>query len=267
MPTGSSEPHHLIPGRSMTQQLMPGPVAQGDTIRALLARPKRDHVPLRRSFVQLRARGGGAGPLAAFVRERRARALDLYLLVHAVASAEPWDVALPANVWVRCLGAKETTSAQTLVSRNWTWLERHGLITSQRRRRLRALTLLREDGSGDPYTHPAREGDYFKLPHAYWEGNFHNRLSLPAKALLLIALSLREEFTLPTDRGAGWYGLSSDTVKNGLRDLRTHGLLSAWSVTRPAPLTALGYTHERHYRLKEPFAAHQGSGPTAEVPV
>jgi len=37
---------------------------------------------------------GGAGPLAAFVRGRHAAALDLYLLGHAVASHEPFDVAL-----------------------------------------------------------------------------------------------------------------------------------------------------------------------------
>lgn len=241
-------------------------VGQRDTVEALLQRSGREDVPLRRSFVQLRSRGGGAGPLAAFVRQRRGRALDLYLLVHAVASAPPYDATFPAAVWARALGLSDYSSSETLVSKSWTWLEQQELISTRRRGRLREVILLYEDGSGRPYRHPGEQGaedrgHYFKVPYAYWRGNFQNRISLPAKAVLLIALSLRDDFILPTERGAQWYGLSRDTVRKGLRDLRLLGLLSVREVRKEAPLSAHGYTLERHYSLQGPFEPKRSASP------
>jgi hypothetical protein len=233
-------------------------VGQRETVAALLERSKRHEVPIRRSFVQQRRRGGGPGPLAEFVSNRRSRALDLYLLAHAVASAPPYTVTFPAGVWVRALALAPNSSSETLVSRSWTWLEQLGLIETRRVGRFRELTLLREDGSREAYRHPGEEGatdrgHYFKLPHAYWEANYHNRLGLPAKAVLLIALSLRDDFVLPTERGKAWYGLSRDTIRKGLRDLRLYGLLDVREERKAAPLSAIGYTFERRYRLRPPF--------------
>ena len=231
-------------------------VSQQETIEALLSRSGRDNVPLRRSFVQVRQRGGGAGPLSWFVRDRRSRALDLYLLAFALASAPPFDVALPAEVWARMLGLSTYASGRSVVSKNWRWLERRAFITSDRRGRLKAVTLLREDGSGAPYIHPGRDaGDYFKLPYEYWHANFHNRLSLPAKAVLLIALARVGEFSLPAQHASQWYGLSPDSISAGIRHLRLYGLLETRLVTKPAPLTAKGITQERKYILLPPFGA------------
>jgi hypothetical protein len=233
-------------------------IGQLETVDALLERSNRTEVPIRRSFVQQRTRGGGPGPLAAFVTNRRVRALDLYLLAHAVASAPPYSVTFPAAVWVRALGLGAHSSSETLVSRTWTWLEAQRLIDTQRVGRSREITLLREDGSGEPYRHPGEQGTadrghYFKLPYAYWQGNYHNRLRLPAKALLLIALSLRDDFVLPSERGKDWYGLSRDNVQSGLRDLRLYGLIHVREERKVAPLSAVGYTVERRYRLQPPF--------------
>lgn len=115
-----------------------------------------------------------------------------------------------------------------------------------------------EDGSGRQYRHPGEQGaghrgHYFKLPYAYWRGNFHNRIGLPAKAILLIGLSLRDDFVLPTEQGAKWYGISRDTVRKGLRDLRLLGLLEMRELRKSAPLAAEGFTMERRYTLREPF--------------
>lgn len=98
-------------------------VGQPETVAALLERSNRLAVPIRRSFVQLARRGGGEGPLARFVHDRRVRALDLYLLAHAVASAPPYKVSFPAAVWTRALGLSSHSSSETLISRTWTWLE------------------------------------------------------------------------------------------------------------------------------------------------
>jgi hypothetical protein len=154
-----------------------------------------------------------------------------------------------------------------LISKTWTWLERQQLIRTQRRGRLREVILLMEDGSGRGYRHPGEQGaedrgHYFKLPYAYWHGNFQNRIGLPAKAVLLIALSLRDDFILPTERGAEWYGLSRDTVRKGLRDLRLLGLLSMREERKDAPLSKHGFTLERRYTLQPPFK--RGAEPPAE---
>src|SRR4051812_30239476 len=94
---------------------------QRDAIEALLERSARDFVPLRRSFLQRRTPGGGAAPLSWFVK--REKALDLYLLMHALASSEPWDVLLSTRVWARLLGMDEGTPATgTFISRQWRWL-------------------------------------------------------------------------------------------------------------------------------------------------
>jgi hypothetical protein len=49
---------------------------QREAVEALLERSGREFVPVRRSFVQDRAPGGGPSPPAAFVTGRRRRALD-----------------------------------------------------------------------------------------------------------------------------------------------------------------------------------------------
>lgn len=245
--------------------------SQEETVAALLARSGRDALPLRRSFVQKRQEGGGAGPLAAFVHARRGAALDLYLLGRAVASQEPFDVALASEVWARALGIGGTPSAAATISKSWSWLDEQGLVTSAPRGRLREIRFLREDGSRRPYQHPGGDesarGDYFKLPYAYWEAHYPGRLGLPAKALLLIALSLGQDFWLPHDRGARWYGLSRDTVARGLATLLRLGLLEVRAERKKAPLSPRGFTEERRYALRPPFGTGFASGSSAGASV
>ena len=232
--------------------------AQRDAIFALLDRSGREFLPLRRSFVQQRTQGGGPGPLAGFVNARRRRALDLYLLLHALASSPPYDVALPAAVCARLLGLSSSGSG-SVISKQWSWLESQRLIRSRRYKRLRRVTLLREDGSGTPYVHPGVAGasdvvgDYFKVPYAYWRGGFQDRIDLSSKAVLLVALSLQDDFILPLDHGAKWYGISRDSMGTGLRTLRALGVLSMRVERRAAPLTARGYFDQRRYTLRPPF--------------
>lgn len=234
-------------------------VQQRETVTALLERSGRQAVPLRRSFTQLRSKGGGAGPLSLFVSQRRRRALDLYLLAHAAASSEPWDVALPATVWARMLGL-QGRGALSAVSRQWTWLERQRLISTHRHDAMRKITLLREDGSGAPYSHPGvaddgerPEGDYFTLPYAYWQLGLPDRIDLPTKAVLLIALSRPDDFILPLEHAAKWYAISPDSLRTGLRLLQTLGFLERRVLRESAPLTAAGFREERRYTLRPPF--------------
>jgi len=231
---------------------------QREAIHALLERSGRGFVPIRRSLLQTRQATKTGGPTSQL--GKRETALDLYLLLHALASREPWDVTLSARVWARLLGAPENASGTTLVSRQWSWLEQQRLIRTTRAGRARRIVLLNEDGSGRPYSHPGittadtpAEGDYFRLPHAYWRGGWDARLTLAGKLVLLIACSLRDPFILPVEHAARWYGISVNRVHRGLTELRAVGLLEMTVTSRPAPLTERGLTFERHYTLRTPL--------------
>lgn len=216
-------------------------------------------MPVARSFLQEPRPGGGPGPLAEFVRARRKRALDLYLLIHAIASAPPYDVALPAGVWARAAGMPSSRASAAQISATLTWLESRRLIETSRAGRTRRIVLLADDGSGRPYVHPARErGDnrvgYFKVPFHYWLDQWHTSLDLPATAVLLIALSLPDRFILPQHHGARWYGVSRDTVRRGLATLQAMGLLTYTVKQKKAPLAPSGITKDRIYTVTGPFA-------------
>src|SRR5688572_8177913 len=178
-----------------------------DTILALLERSKRDHVPIRRAFVQQGSRGEPQpGPLATFVRKSDIWGLRLYLLFLAAASSAPWDVTLSAHVWARALKFDDPA----LVSKIWRRLAERQLVTRARANRQARITALREDGSGEPYTHPGSvKQAYFQLPFDYWRADVGwYRLGMPETAMLLISLSLdyQEEFILPLEKAEAWYG-------------------------------------------------------------
>jgi hypothetical protein len=195
------------------------------------------------------------GPLARFLQERRGRALDLYLLLRALAVQADQPVALPATVWARALGLADLVAPETLISRNWSWLESERLVGSVRVGRLRGIVPLAEDASGRSFESAARNhGEQFRLPYGYFLGNFHNRINLAGKTVLLASLSHGGRFAFVSGPPPTWHGLSSDTVKRGLRVLLTLGLLLGESIRVPDPLTSAGYRVERRYVLADPFA-------------
>lgn len=221
-----------IPGtRAATRHATPPPLTQQETIEELLAQSGRGIVPIRKTFVQ-QGRGANTspGPLASFVAAHDDRGLDAYLLLHALASAEPWNCSYPAGTWVRALDLASDaspSSARGAVSKVMKRLEDRQLVRRSRSGRRASVTLLREDGSGETYDHPHKSGDarWLQLPYAYWLQQHFLKLSLPAKALLLVALSLPDGFYLPSERAPEWYGISPDSTEKGLRELRNAGLL------------------------------------------
>lgn len=237
----------------------PEPASQEVLRRLLRGRgSKRNFVPVSRAFLQVPRPGGGAGPLAAFVSSRRKRALDLYLLIHAVASSPPYDVTLPARIWAQALGMPVNASSTVTISTTLTWLEEMKLIQTSRVANARRIVLLADDGSGVPYQHPAlaampERAGYFKLSFEYWLERWHTSLDLPATAVLLIALSLPERFVLPQRHGAKWYGISRDTLQRGLKSLRDFGLLTYVPASKAAPAAPMGMTVDRIYSLTGPL--------------
>lgn len=193
--------------------------------------------------------------MSRFVRQRRALALDLLLLAHTVLPlSDDGLVRAPASGWARALGIPDRPGNRALISRSWSWLAEQDLIRSSTEGRLRVIEVLCEDGSGRAYDHAANEdAPYFKLPVDYWRAALPSRLSLPAKAVLLIGLSLQgrneEFFELPLERGAGWYGLTAESLGIGLRELRAQKIVRTWKERRDSDSSPLGYAFDRRHSL------------------
>lgn len=231
-------------------------------------------VPVRTVFLQQGSQNRPKpGPLATLVRNGDRRGLDLYLLLKAVASAPPFNSHRGAAVWARALRHTGVSANEQTVSKIWARLERYQLITRGKHGRLADVTLLREDGSGRPYTHPGDknghrhriEDRYFQLPVAYWldpDEAWCSTLSIPAKAMLLIGLSLPPGFVLPVEKANPWYGISGDTAQRGLAELARRGVVERTRIPKKAPLAPQGFTFDHHHTLQPPFTGARR--PTAE---
>jgi hypothetical protein len=95
------------------------------------------------------------------------------------------------------------------------------------------------------------------LPHAYWLEGHHTSLSLPAKVMLLIALSSKDGFPLPAKRARAWYGVSEDSAEEGLRELRNKELLSVDRRWIKAARSKTGWTEQYLYTLKGSFSREE----------
>lgn len=246
------------------------PATANQTMDAIADDSGRDHAPLRKTFLQQVTPDGAAcgSKLADLVRAGDSLGLRLYLTAVLKTSSEPWDTALPAPVWARALGNElpNSKSATGGVSKAWRRLEDHGLIERSRYNRMAQIRLLREDGSGQEYTHPGDKNtrtdhsdDYFKVPVALWrfgpidERRWIRELSVPELAMLLISLSLNDSFWLPVEKVPDWYGVSADTAQRGMSGLRTRELLSVDTRAKTAPLSPTGFTTEHRHTLQAPF--------------
>jgi hypothetical protein len=72
--------------------------------------------------------------------------------------------------------------------------------------------------------------------------------------MLLIDLTLRDGFWLPYEQVPEWYGVSSDSAAEGLRELRNVGLLAVESNWIKVPRSATGWTEQLLYTLQGPFS-------------
>jgi hypothetical protein len=255
------------------------PVVTGRDARAdLLARAVRSTVPLRKAFVQA-PRGGGSrrGPLHAFVSNGDLRGLRGYLIVVAATSSaneDGWTTTLDSLVWARLLDAEETAAtlagARTAAWRTLGRLQDRQLIRrarSSRSNRDIAVTLLREDGSGEPYTHPADGASddpadwYLRLPVSFWKKGLDAELTMPGLAMLLTVAREKPWSAFPSERMPEWYGWSADTTERGLRELVDLDLVERRETYRRTPLSPVGYTITNQYRLRPWLRPRAGNRP------
>lgn len=234
----------------------PIPLATGqDAVDAIVAQSGRTFVQIRTTFVQQGEKGNPSpGPLARFVKDRADRALDLYLLMRLLAVSDPFDATLPAAGWARALDIRGP-SAEATVSRIWSRLVAYKLVERGRARNMASMKPLMEDGSGDPYVRVTEKDRYLRLPVPFWGADkaLYRRLDLPAKAMLLIALSRPPGFILPSAKVPQWYGISEDTAERGFRQLRNVGVLEFEDRHKKAPLSKTGYATDRLYTLQGAF--------------
>jgi len=210
----------------------------------LLASARRQLVPIRRSFVTLPDTAGRPAMLATFVKARRTRAFDAQMLLlgfEPILDKTP----LHSAVWGRALSPEEgpRVSGQSM-SKTWAELAEYKLVNRDGRiRRLANVLPLREDGSGSPYTRPGKSAQgttgYFALPITYWTEGWDQKLTLPAKAMLLVARR---------------YGISERTAGRGATELRKHGLIGVHGQLVAAPRSPNGITTRHHRFGTGPFA-------------
>ena len=205
---------------------------------------RRDHGPVRKSFVRSDTPGGRA-PMAQLVGVGgRGGEVPVKLLLALLwrCSAPPFDTDISARKWATVLalpdpnagGARRVTDAmQTLARLNLVRL-------TARRGESSLVQLLEEDGSGDDYTLPSSaytlaEADqkdrhrYFKVPTPLWTSGHLQAMSAPALSMLLIALAEEgadgRELWWSTDRFPTQYGISPTTRAKGTRELIGRRLL------------------------------------------
>lgn len=228
-----------------------------EAIAHLFSDARRRVIPVRRAFVQTPPGPRGvprAGVLAKLVTDRQQVALDLLLLRLALEPIIGPDDPIQGQVWARLLDKTPAT-----ISRTWQVLDQLGLV---RRIPHRPVELLREDGSGKPYSHPGAAGDrqpYFGLPRRYWTDGWHTELGMPGKAILLILLaetnqSSSQTLHAATEKIGDYYGISTTTARRGIDELKEHSLLGERWTQVPAPRSPLGHTLQADRWLKNPFS-------------
>ncbi|MFG2076995.1 hypothetical protein [Nonomuraea maritima] len=235
-----------------------------------LARATRRAVPLRWGFVQ-KPRGSEtrSSVLATFARNGDHRGLLSYLFILALTSAENsdgWTTRLDPHVWARCFGTTSGTStwaaALGSAAKVFDRLERRALIEVKRPGRKEvAATLLKEDGSGEPYTRPGagNKDGYLQLHHDFWTEELDARLKLPGLVMLLVLMTLPAWSSVPSERFPEWYGWSPDTAERGYRELRNLGLVEVRERHIKAPNAPMGYTLANTYKLADPFRHAPGT--------
>jgi hypothetical protein len=240
--------------------------SRSDFVKGMLERTKRRGTPIRRVFVQLPPNpegGSRASKLAAFTRSSH---LDAFLFIHALASAkEPYESVYPASAWARALGLDESsgTSEEDMETAKTQWskitrkLVDWKLIERGRSGNRARWTLLDESGNGGEYVRPkeTKHGKWLTLPEEYWLQDHYRTLSLPAKKMLLIALSSKPGFTLPLERTRDWYGISRSSAQRGLAELQDRGIITFAQNWRFDPSNPRLYSEERSYQLLGPYSA------------
>ena len=158
---------------------------------------------------------------------------------------------------------KPKTAGTAAIRRGIRHLESEGLIRAERRQgTVPTLQLLREDGTGKPYSLPAdkrssptgaAEGRYVTLPPTVWTNGWIAALSGRALLVLVSLLVQRDidpeklTFVAPSIRES-LYGIGEDTFSRGASELEYYGIVGRTVAPARRSWSASG-NHVRHQFL------------------
>ncbi|WP_456823770.1 hypothetical protein [Cellulomonas sp. P5_E12] len=232
------------------------------TRRDLLARAKRGFVRIRKDMVQ-HSHDPRPSVLADLVTERRERALDLLLTVHAL---QPMLVDEPLTLasWARMIDVPRRPCTTRSVADSLRYLQGKALLSISGSPAAPTIELLRENGDGESWVESGaddgRGRGYFTVPFEYWTSTTFETLRLPGKAMLLILLKETQNpagpltFTMPVERAFQWYGISERTAERGYLELRRAGIMREKVQRIPDAAHPAGRREVHHRALTPPFS-------------
>lgn len=196
--------------------------------------------------------------------------LAVYLTLLWALRAGEHESDRPARFWAELIGLEDAGGAgarsvrdsfQELAKRGFISID-SGVVTQP------IIQLLREDGSGRPYSKAvaARAGQtvpepYFRIPAALWEKGIIGRLSGPGLAMYVVVMRV-----LRTDHENNkvWFSpstfkdrfsLGDSTRKTGLRELVEHGvLIEAWESIDSTGGTGYRTRKRKTYTIEDAYA-------------
>ncbi|WP_084039581.1 hypothetical protein [Demequina sp. NBRC 110053] len=230
----------------------------------LLHDAQRGYAQIRKVFVQ-QPNTSAVRPslLAKFVTGRKERALDAFLLLHALQPILE-GTPLPLSTWARVLSSKTVWQPGDAL-RAFRTLEGLRLVSISGGRSRPTIAPLLEDGSGSPWTRPGsdttEEGTgYFTIPFEYWTTGLADRLALPGKAVFLITLKETQNpknpaFNMAYERASDWYGISERSVERGFAELSRENVLLTRTVRKSDARHPLGMRSEHWRALDSPYSS------------
>jgi len=205
-------------------------------LRSLLTRSRRHSgVPLSESFIRRENASAAPPPLAQLLRGGQGGEvrLKLYLTMSLLAVSPPYDIRpIPARSWAAALGLDDPgRNGARRVSDAIDWLAEHKFLVAERRQGTPGtVRLLRQDGTGGPYTRPSPVGRYVRLPLGLWQDGWIVRLPGTALALLIVLLDLQGGRAGPQwispEQARRRYDLSPDTWTKGIKELKALELIT-----------------------------------------
>jgi hypothetical protein len=216
------------------------------------------HTPVRHAFVERASHSDNHDPPAAnLLRASKGGALRLKLYLALLWQAGGGDerhaATWPARAWAELLDLPDPEGhGDRRIRDAIRALERAQLLKATREPgRPIMLTLLRDDGTANPYVHPGEvasaakkqgavdlSGLYVQLPPGFWTKGWAITLSGPGTVMLLVMQvltknGLRKGQWISPKQARSRFGLSEDTWTRGVAELRRHGLLE----TRKKPVS------------------------------
>lgn len=228
-----------------------------------LNRARRGYGELHRDWIQKPStETSRPSKLSELVTNRRESALEAMLMLH---SLEPvlrncnW---LSMNTWSALLTkGHDRPMTPNAASKAFRTLEDMSLVSRRRDGHHTIIEPLAEDGSGVVWQRPGERDvigqGYFTLPFAYWTEEYSSKLTLPAKAVLLILLSATQKtpsVSIAIDRFPEWYGISERSAERGYNQLESEGVLAIHRQRVRNDDVVGGWNYVYHRALLGPFS-------------